>query len=229
MHLFARHRQRPAGKEAARETKGLILNGGWRYDLMGWFHDTFSFRGQWRKLRQRTADLARIQPGEQVLDVGCGTGTLAIEVQQRVGRLGRVAGIDPGIQQIARARSKAARRNLPIDFQTGVIEQIPFPDQSFDVVLSTLMMHHLPAGLKRQGLAEIARVLKPGGRLIIADFKRKQERQGRAARFHAGGSNMQDLMTLVKDAGFFQVETEEMQPARFSAFPGAGFVRAYKN
>ncbi len=110
-----------------------------------------------------------------------------------------------------------------------MIEQLPFPDQSFDVVFSTLMMHHLPAGLKRQGLAEIARVLKPGGRLVIADFKRKQERQGRAARFHAGGSSIQDLATMVSDAGFSEVEIEEMQPSRFSAFPGAGLVRAYKS
>jgi ubiquinone/menaquinone biosynthesis C-methylase UbiE len=110
-----------------------------------------------------------------------------------------------------------------------VIEHLAFPDQTFDVVFSTLMMHHLPAGLKQQGLAEIARVLKPGGRLVIADFTRKQERQGRAARFHAGGSNMQDLVALIKDAGFSQVETEDMQPTRFSAFPGAGFVRAYKD
>ncbi|HAT46812.1 MAG TPA: hypothetical protein DCS90_17060, partial [Ktedonobacter sp.] len=123
---------------------------------------------------------------------------------------------------------KAARRNVPIEFQIGVIEQLAFPDQTFDVVLSTLMMHHLPAGLKRQGLAEIARVLKPGGRLVIADFKRKQERQGQAARFHAGGSSMQDLAALVKDAGFEHLETEEMRLPRFSAFPGAGFVRAYK-
>jgi ubiquinone/menaquinone biosynthesis C-methylase UbiE len=187
------------------------------------------FRGQLRELRQRTANLARIEPGEQVLDVGCGTGTLAMEVQRRVGSAGRVAGIDPGTEQIARARSKAARRHAPVEFQIGVIEQLPFPDQTFDVVLSTLMMHHLPAGLKRQGLAEIARVLKPGGRLVIADFKRTQERQGRAARFHAGGSGMQELATLVQDAGFSRVETEEMGLPRFSAFPGAGFVRAYKS
>jgi SAM-dependent methyltransferase len=96
-------------------------------------------------------------------------------------------------------------------------------------VLSTLMMHHLPAPLKRQGLAEIARVLKPGGRLVIADFTRKQERQGRAARFHAGGSSLQELAALLKDAGFSDVETEEMQPPRFSAFPGAGLVRAHKS
>jgi len=229
MHSFALHRHSEASKASAKETKGLILNGGWRYDLMGWFCDTFLFRGQWRELRQRTANLASIQPGEQVLDVGCGTGTLAMEVARRVGRAGRVAGVDPGIQQIARARSKAARSHVPIEFQIGVIEQLRFADQSFDVVLSTLMMHHLPDSLKRQGLAEIARVLKPGGRLVIADFKRKKERQGRAARFHAGGSSMQDLVAMVSDAGFELVETEEMQPPRFSAFPGAGLVRACKS
>jgi len=229
MHSFARHRHREAGKASAMETKGLIGSGGWHYDLMEWFIDTFVFRGQLRELRRKTANLARMQPGEQVLDVGCGTGTLAMEVQSRVGRAGRVAGVDPGTQQIARARRSAARRHVPIDFQIGMIEQLPFPDQSFDVVFSTLMMHHLPASLKRQGLAEIARVLKPGGRLVIADFKRKQERQGRAARFHAGGSSIQDLAAMVSDAGFSEVETEEMQPPRFSAFPGAGLVRAYKS
>jgi ubiquinone/menaquinone biosynthesis C-methylase UbiE len=197
--------------------------------MMSWFFDTILFRGQVRELRRRTAALARIQSGDNVLDVGCGTGELAMEVQHRVGPAGRVAGIDPGTQQIARARWKAARRRVPIDFRIGVIEQLPFTNQSFDVVLSTLMMHHLPAGLKRQGLAEIARVLKPGGRLIIADFTRKKDRQGLAARFHAGGSSVQDLIALVQDAGFSQVETEEMRPPRFSAFPGAGFVRAHKS
>ncbi len=229
MHSFAHHRHSSGGEASAKVTKGLIASGGWRYDLMEWFIDTFVFRGQVRQLRQRTADLARLQLGDAVLDVGCGTGTLAMEVARRVGRAGHVAGVDPSPQQIARARSKAARRNAPIDFQIGVIEQLAFPDQTFDVVLSTLMMHHLPTNLKRQGLAEIARVLKPGGRLVIADFKRKQERAGQAARFHAGGSGMQDLAALVKEAGFQHLETEEMRPLRFSAFPGAGFVRAYKS
>jgi ubiquinone/menaquinone biosynthesis C-methylase UbiE len=229
MHSFARHRHRESSEASAKETRGLILKGGWRYDLMEWFIDTFTFRGQMRELRQRTATLAHMQPGERVLDVGCGTGTLALIANEHVGRGGRVVGIDPGTEQIARACKKAARRNVSIEFQTGVIEQLPFPDQTFDVVFSTLMMHHLPAPLKRQGLAEVARVLKPGGRLIIADFKRKQERQGRAARFHAGGSSIQGLVAIVSDAGFSEVETEEMQPLRFSAFPGAGFLCAYKS
>jgi ubiquinone/menaquinone biosynthesis C-methylase UbiE len=229
MHSFAHHRHSSGGEASAKVTKGLIASGGWRYDLMEWFIDTFVFRGQVRQLRQRTATLACIQPGEQVLDVGCGTGTLAMEAARRVGRAGRVAGVDPGTQQIARARAKAARRNAPIEFQMGVIEQLPFPDQTFDVVFSTLMMHHLPTPLKRQGLAEIARVLKPGGRLVIADFKRKQERPRQAVRFHAGGSSMSDLAALVKDAGFQHLETEEMQPPRFSAFPGAGIICAHKS
>jgi ubiquinone/menaquinone biosynthesis C-methylase UbiE len=229
MHSFARHFHNQSGEAQSKETKGLVMGGGWRYDLMAWFVDTFLFRSQWRELRQRTANLARIQPGEQILDVGCGTGTLAIEVARRVGRTGHVSGIDPSAQQIACARTKAARYHMPIDFQIGVIEQLPFPDQAFDVVFSTLMMHHLPADLKRQGLAEIARVLKPGGRLIIADFMHKKERAGRAARFHAGGSRMHDLVAIVSDAGFDQIATEEMLPLRFSAFPGAGFVWVHKS
>src|SRR6516225_1354018 len=84
MHAFARRLHGSKSKSSAKETKGLILNGGWRYDLMGWFVDTFLFRGQWRELRQKTINLARIQPSEKVLDVGCGTGTLAMEVACRV-------------------------------------------------------------------------------------------------------------------------------------------------
>ncbi|HEX8032556.1 MAG TPA: methyltransferase domain-containing protein, partial [Ktedonobacterales bacterium] len=141
MHSFARHRHSAAGNAPAKETKGLILTGGWRYDLHVWLIDTFWFRGKGRELRQRAATLARLHPGEQVLDVGCGTGTLAMEAARRVGTSGRVVGIDPGTDQIARARVKAARRHVPIEFQVGVIEQIDFPDQTFDVVFSTLMMH----------------------------------------------------------------------------------------
>ncbi len=214
---------------SAKETKGLVLHGGWRYDLGEWFHETFSFGRVFRGLRQRTVNLARLQPGDQVLDVGCGTGTLAMEVARRVGRTGRVTGIDPGAEQIARARAKAVRRNAPVEFQVGVIEQLPFADQTFDVVFSTLMMHHLPAPLKRQGLSEIARVLKPGGRLVIADFIHRKDRKAQAARFHAGGSRMQDLVTLLKETSFERIETEEVQPTRFSSFPGAGIIWADKS
>lgn len=227
MHPSTSHHQSTSKASPAKKTKGLVLNSGWRYDLGEWLHNTFSFQGMFRKLRQRTIHLAQLQPGEQVLDVGCGTGTLAIEAAHRVGHTGRVAGVDPGTQQVARAQAKAARHHVSIEFQVGVIEQLPFPDRSFDVVFSTLMLHHLPTPLKRQGLAEIARVLKPGGRLVVADFKHKQERAGLAASFHAGGSRLQDLETLLKEASFNQLATEELPPPRFSTFPGASIICAY--
>ena len=225
MHSF-KHHHHGSGEASAKATNGLIIKGGWRYDVHGWFLDTCVFRGQGRALRQRTVTLARLQPGDQVLDVGCGTGTLAMEVEPRVNAKGHVFGIDPSAQQIARARSKAAQRNLSIEFQTGVIENLDFPDQTFDVVVSTIMMHHLSESLKRRGLSEIARVLKPGGRLVIADFKRPEERAAQAVRFGAGGSRIQNLAALVKEAGFSQVKTEEMQLPRFPAHSAgfAGFV-----
>ena len=230
MHSFAQHRHNKSNEASTKKTRGLVLDTGWRYDFMEWFFDTFLFRGKLRALRQKTADLANIQPGEKVLDVGCGTGTLAIQVEPRVGATGQVFGIDPGAQQIARARFKAARRNLPIEFRIGVIEHLDFPDQTFDVVLSTIMMHHLSDSLKRQGLVEIARVLQPGGRLVIADFKRPEERPTQLVRFGAGGSRIQNLAALVKEAGFLQVETEDMRLPRFPAHSAgfASFVRGTK-
>src|SRR6266446_3175955 len=211
---------------SAYETRGFVLNWGWFYDLITWLLAYLVFGGSEQALRQMTADLAQLQPGETVLDVGCGTGTLALEAYERVGATGRLCGIDPAPQQITRARRKAARRGLPIDFQAGVIEQLTFPDQSFDVVLSTLMMHHLPDDLKRQGLAEIARVLKPGGRLLVVDARRPEEHHDRPARL-AGpwNSGIQDQPALMKEAGFSQVESGEIPFRGRLAFRGGlGFA-----
>jgi ubiquinone/menaquinone biosynthesis C-methylase UbiE len=231
MPSFSRHQHNKLSKAEAKQTQGQVINLGWRYDLMLWFFDSFILGGKLRELRQKTLNFAGLQAGEQVLDVGCGTGTLALEVVARVGPNGRVCGIDPGSQQILRARLKAARRNSPVDFQLGVIEQIPFPDAMFDVVFSTLIMHHLPAELKREGLLQIARVLKPGGRLVIADFKSLENAQAQPRGFGAGSSAFQSLLALIEEASFSRLETEEMRFVHFPVLPGEqlGFVRAYKN
>jgi len=222
MHSFAHHRRGGPEEAPAPETQGRILNQGWRYDLQLWLLDTFVFRGKLRALRQKVVDIARMRPGEHVLDVGCGTGNLAIAAQEIVAPTGRVVGIDPGAQQIARARFKAARRNMLIDFHVGVIEHLAFPDETFDVAFSTLMMHHLPSDLKRRGLSELARVLKPEGRLVIADFKRPKNRPDHPARSDA------DLSALVREAGFSLAETVEVplphRPGSSTTIKAAGLL-----
>jgi ubiquinone/menaquinone biosynthesis C-methylase UbiE len=181
---------------------------------------TFGRRAQ---LRRATADLARIQPGATVLEVGCGTGDIALAAKERAGSSGAVYGIDPGSEMIAVARGKAARAGLAVNFQVGVIESLAFPDTTFDVVLSSLMMHHLPDDLKRIGLTEIARVLKPGGRLVIVDLKRPTDRLGRAVNkllLHGGlQTGVQDLAAMLQAVGFTNIDSGDI------GFPILGFVR----
>ena len=223
-HQGARH------ASSSKATQGHVINLGWRYDLLLWWMNLQS-GGKLRKVQSRIIDLAGFQPGETVLDVGCGTGTLALKAYARVGATGHVYGIDAGPKQIARARAKAERASLPIDFQVSVIEQLPFADRSIDVVLSTFMMHVLPDDLKRQGLAEIARVLKPGGRLLVVDFKRPGEHQEPSGRpVHTGPwqSGVQDQPALMAAAGFSQIDSGEIESGS-TKLPEIGFAIARSN
>ena len=147
-------------------TTGRVLHGALGYDLLAWVLT----RGRPRRFRRHLLDLARVTGGERLLDIGCGTGALAIEAKARIGPSGFVAGIDPSARMIARARRKAQRRALAIDFREAAAERLPFPDSQFDVVTSTLMLHHLPRPVRESALAEASRVLKPGGRVLAVDF-----------------------------------------------------------
>src|SRR5215213_7264681 len=149
----------------APQTAGHVLHGARWYDLFG---SVISF-GRDKAIREKLIELAAPAPGEKVLDVGCGTGTLAIAIKPQVGA-GEVHGIDASPEMIQVAKEKAAKAGSDIDFQVALIEAIPFPDASFDLVTSSLMLHHLPDDLKRTGLDEIRRVLKPGGRFMAIDF-----------------------------------------------------------
>ena len=205
------------------QTEGRLIRWASSYDLL----TNVLTLGQASRLRKMTLDHALLKNGDAVLDVGCGTGAITIPARQRVGAQGKVVGIDPSAEMIAVAQQKAQRKGLDIDFRMGVIEALPYPTESFDVVTSSLMMHHLPAHLQVQGIAEIYRVLKPGGRLLIADLSspKTSPRQHllTALAMHRGSqSGVEDLQETLKGAGFREIT---LIPQRFFII---GFVRAAK-
>jgi ubiquinone/menaquinone biosynthesis C-methylase UbiE len=171
--------------------------------------------GRARALRDRTIALAHLAPGEDVLDIGCGTGEVAMRAKARTGPTGSVAGIDPASEMIAVAREKAARAGLEIDYHVAAVEALPFAAATFGVAVSSLMMHHLPEELKPRALAEIRRVLKPGGRLVVGDLKRPTSRLGRLApvwllhRSAETHSSLQKLPELLAAAGFSAIESQD--------------------
>ncbi len=209
----------------APQTAGRVLHGARWYDLFG---RVISF-GRDKASREKLIELAAPAPGEKVLDVGCGTGTLALALKSSVGT-GEVHGIDASPEMIEVARDKAAKVGCDIDFRVALIEALPSPDATFDLVTSTLMLHHLPDDLKRTGFDEIRRVLKPGGRFMVMDFATHSHSplgHGRPLGHllsifgHSHGESMVDkLMPMLKDAGFSDVE---VIPTRHKNF---AFIRA---
>ena len=193
-------------KEQHGMTTGKTIHRARFYDPLG----AILMLGRGRALREQTIALAHLVPGKSVLEVGCGTGEIALRAKARSGPSGSVAGIDPSPEMIAVARQKAARAKLDVDYRVATVEALPFADATFDVVLSSLMMHHLPEDLKPRALAEIRRVLKPGGRLLVVDFKEPASRLGRLQPvwlIHRRlPSSLWDLPGLVEAAGFAAVE-----------------------
>lgn len=180
------------------KTSGLILHRAAQYDLLLWLLTL----GRERSFRARALSLAHLSPGESVLDIGCGTGTLAITAKRLVGSTGRVCGIDAAPEMVSRAGKKARNAGLEVDFRNALVESMPFPDEEFDVVLSTLMLHHLPAKLRVQCAAEVRRVLKPGGRLLAIDFGTAPGTKGIVAHFHRHGHiNLEEMAMIFREAG----------------------------
>jgi len=165
--------------------------------------------GRERAFRERLVELARLAPGETVLDVGCGTGTLAIAAKRRVGPAGAVYGIDASPEMIARAKRKAAKAGVDVAFQTELVEALPFPDARFDAVLSTLMLHHLPRPARRECAREMRRLLKPGGRVLAVDFATPAgARKGLLGHLHRHGQvPLRDIIELLREAGLEVVES----------------------
>lgn len=184
---------------------GLVLHAAARYDLLVWLLTL----GRERAFREKILRPARLEPGESVLDVGCGTGTLAIAAKRQVGPTGTVHGIDASPEMIARAKKKARKVGVEVAFKNGAAQALPFPDAQFDVVLTTLMLHHLPRKARHQCAGEMRRVLKPGGRVLAVDFAGSAPaRKGFLAHVHRHGHvNLRDIIGLLTEAGFNTIES----------------------
>ena len=193
------------GRRSAPGTKGRVLHSAAGYDLVAWL----LLLGRERAFRDRLVRLARLEPGQSVLDIGCGTGSLALAAKRRVGPFGSVHGIDASPEMIARARKKASKAGVDVTFTNSVVEELPFPDGHFDAVLSTLMLHHLPSAAREQCMHETRRVLKPGGRVLAVDFGGVTgDRKSLIEHFHRHGRvDVHDIVKLLSDVGLEIIES----------------------
>jgi len=172
--------------------------------------------GRERVLREETVDLAQVKAGDCILEIGCGTGTLTQAAKQKAGAAGKVFGIDiiPGM--IEASQRKAAQANEDITIQSGSIDDIPFLANQFDVVMCSFMIFHMPETVRRKGITEIYRVLKPQGRLLVLDMALPAQPLPRAiAKMLFGGMlehELQELRPLMEASGFSNIE---IAPAKF--------------
>jgi ubiquinone/menaquinone biosynthesis C-methylase UbiE len=183
---------------------GVLLHRAAFYDALLWMM-TFGREG---RLREKMLRLARIAEGEAVLDVGCGTGTLAILAKRRAGAGGDVCGVDASPEMIERARQKARKAGSEVAFEIAPAQSLPFADHRFDLALATMMLHHLGRPARAQCLRELARVLKPGGRVLVIDFESSGEKRGFLAHLHRRHGHVAalDVDALLADAGFTVID-----------------------
>jgi ubiquinone/menaquinone biosynthesis C-methylase UbiE len=133
------------------------------------FYDPFTKLLGLQDARRELLRQADLQPGQRVMDIGCGTGSLVILTKRLFPRI-EVIGLDPDPKALARARRKAQRSRVEVSFDRGFSDELQYPDASFDRVFSSFMFHHLERGEKERTLREIRRVLMPGGSLHLLDF-----------------------------------------------------------
>ena len=165
-------------------------------------------RGRERAYREALLDLAKITPGERLLDIGCGTGTLAIAAWRRLQPGGSVAATDVSEPMLGAARRKFRRAGVDIETVHADASNLPFATGRFDAVTATTVWHMLSPADQQTALLEAARVLKPGGRLLLVDYAGpRDDRTHWSAR--VGPHGQFDLLSLregLAQAGFDNIE-----------------------
>lgn len=202
----ARHRDRDIG------TTDMGHGHGRSYDI----YAAIFFGGRRRRVFTRLATESGTRPGDRVLDVGCGTGYLTRVLAQAVAPNGAAHGVDPSGEAITHARRVTNLANCT--FGEGVAEALDARDAAYDVVVSSLMIHHLPETLRPRAIGEMFRVLRPGGSILIAEFRPPASRIGRRVITRLTGhdamaENRVDLLEpMLREARFEHARSGEVRP-----------------
>lgn len=182
-------------------------------------------------LRRMTVNLAQVKPGDSVLEIGCATGSLTLAAKRQAGSAGQVYGIDiiPGMIEVS--RKKAEQASLDITFQEGNIQDIPFEDEKFDVVMCSFMIFHMSEQVRNRGIREIFRVLKPGGSLMVLDLALPPQPVSRwIMKLFLGfmlKHDLKELQPVLESSGFSEIEIAQAK-YRVLGLPILSFVRGTK-
>ena len=177
--------------------------------------------------KRKMISQAAIQPTMKVLDLGCGTGTLTLMIKHAQPEA-HVTGLDADSQVLDIAREKS--RGIEIQWDEGLASSVPYPDSTFDRVVTSLVIHHLATDDKRRAFKEVYRVLKPGGELHLIDFGAPQSFGMRfmttlIRRFEETADNFDGLIPqFIQQAGFKSVQEEHFT----NIFGPLSMIRAIK-